>query len=65
MVFTLGVILAIFRNLDIDCGCFGTLHAQKVGLLKIIENLALIIFGILVFLYHPKNFISIEADKLK
>jgi uncharacterized membrane protein YphA (DoxX/SURF4 family) len=65
MVFTLGIILAIFRNLDIDCGCFGTLHAQKVGLLKVIENLALIIFSILVFLYHPKNFISIEADNLK
>ena len=61
-IFTIGVIAAVLRNLDIDCGCFGTLHAQKVGLLKIFENIVLISFGILVFLYHPKYFISIEVN---
>lgn len=61
-VFTIGVIAAIFRNLDIDCGCFGTLHAQKVGLLKVVENLVLIFIGILVFVFHPKYYISIEAN---
>lgn len=41
VVFTLGVISAIVRNLDIECGCQGTFDGQKVGMLKIIENTAL------------------------
>lgn len=46
-VFTLAVLSAVMRNLDIDCGCQGTFDGQKVGLLKIIENVSLIIVAIL------------------
>lgn len=46
-LFTLAVISAVLRNLDIDCGCQGTFDGQKVGLLKIIENVSLIIVSIL------------------
>jgi uncharacterized membrane protein YphA (DoxX/SURF4 family) len=46
-VFTLAVLSAVMRNLDIDCGCQGTFDGQKVGLLKIIENVSLIIVSIL------------------
>ena len=38
VVFTTAVIIAVARGLDIDCGCQGTFDGQKVGLLKIIEN---------------------------
>jgi len=46
IVFTLAVISAVIRGLDIDCGCFGhtadqIARAHRVGLQKIIENLAM------------------------
>ncbi|MBK7106745.1 MAG: DoxX family membrane protein [Ignavibacteriae bacterium] len=47
LVFTLAVISAVARNLDIDCGCQGTIDGQKVGMLKIVENISLLIVGIL------------------
>jgi putative oxidoreductase len=46
-IFTLGVLSAILRNLDIDCGCQGTSSGQKVGLLKILENISLLVVAIL------------------
>ena len=47
LVFTISIASAVLRNLDIDCGCQGTFDGQKVGMLKIIENTALIIVSIL------------------
>ena len=46
VVFTTAVIIAVARGLDIDCGCQGTFDGQKVGLLKIIENVSLIFYFI-------------------
>lgn len=45
-LFTLAVISAVIRNLNIDCGCSGTIDGQKVGFLKIIENVALFIVSL-------------------
>jgi putative oxidoreductase len=42
VVFTVAVILAVARGLDIECGCFGTADATRVGWTKIAENLGLI-----------------------
>jgi uncharacterized membrane protein YphA (DoxX/SURF4 family) len=42
VTFTLAVILAVLRGLDIDCGCFGTSDATRVGWTKVGQNLALI-----------------------
>ena len=39
VVFTLAVGLAVARGLDIECGCFGTSDATKVGGTKLVENL--------------------------
>jgi len=41
IVFTLAVGSAIARNLDIQCGCFGTADATHVGTRKLLENLAI------------------------
>lgn len=41
IVFTLAVGTALARGLDISCGCFDTQGGTKVGLGKILENLAL------------------------
>ena len=40
-VFTLAVSAAVARGLDIECGCFGTADASRVGGMKLLENLLL------------------------
>jgi len=57
LVFTFAVISAVLRNLDIDCGCQGTLDGQKVGMLKIIENISLFIVAILSIRF-PKQVLT-------
>ncbi len=47
LIFTISIASAVLRNLDIDCGCQGTFDGQKVGILKIIENAALMIVSLL------------------
>jgi putative oxidoreductase len=41
VVFTLAVTSALARNLNIDCGCFGTADASRIGWTKLLENIAL------------------------
>lgn len=62
-IFTTAVIIAIFRNLDIDCGCMGTSDGQKVGLLKVVENTLLIIFSILSFKYPFQKLTYIKLNR--
>jgi uncharacterized membrane protein YphA (DoxX/SURF4 family) len=45
VVFTITIIISLFRGLNIDCGCFGTTYGEQIGILKISENIILIIFG--------------------
>jgi uncharacterized membrane protein YphA (DoxX/SURF4 family) len=40
-VFTLAVASAMARNLDFECGCFGTADATRVGAKKLLENVVL------------------------
>ena len=55
LVFTVMILVAVLRGLDIDCGCFGTGDAQKVGLRKIIENLILIVVSFNLFKVSEKS----------
>ena len=55
LVFTLMVLVAVLRGLDIDCGCFGTGDAQQVGLRKIIENIILIVVSFNLFKVSNKS----------
>jgi len=41
-VFTGAVVQAMARGLNIDCGCYGTVGAQRVGWMKLAENLCLL-----------------------
>ncbi|MEQ1834297.1 MAG: MauE/DoxX family redox-associated membrane protein [Candidatus Eisenbacteria bacterium] len=41
-VLTLAVALATVRGLDIECGCFGTAGAWRVGPAKLAENVAIL-----------------------
>jgi len=44
-VFTVGVIVAMSRGLNFECGCFGTFDATRVGLGKVAQNLAMLALG--------------------
>jgi uncharacterized membrane protein YphA (DoxX/SURF4 family) len=48
IVFTIAIIISLFRGLNIDCGCFGTTYGEQIGILKISENIILIIFGFIL-----------------
>ena len=50
ILFIVLILIAIIRGLDIECGCFGTLDGQKIGLIKIIENSGLLLLGIYIYL---------------
>lgn len=55
VVFTVMVSIAVLRGLDIDCGCFGTKMGQRVGLLKISENLITIGIGYIVYKFNSNS----------
>jgi putative oxidoreductase len=42
MVFVVAVGAALARGLDIECGCFGTADATRVGAAKLLENVGLL-----------------------
>jgi putative oxidoreductase len=41
-LFVVVVAAAVVRGLDIECGCFGTADASRVGFAKLFENLGLL-----------------------
>jgi len=53
-LFIVAIAVSLFRGLNINCGCFGTVGGTKVGLLKIIENSILLFMGILVMIFDSK-----------
>ncbi|MDR3610600.1 MAG: MauE/DoxX family redox-associated membrane protein [Ignavibacteriaceae bacterium] len=48
IVFTIAIIISLFRGLNIDCGCFGTAYGSRIGILKISENIILILSGLIL-----------------
>ena len=62
MIFILAIGISIARNLNIDCGCFGTSGGTKVGFTKIGENIILLGLGVLLMLYNS-TFLSLEKPE--
>lgn len=54
IIFTVAVISAYTREINIDCGCQATLGSQKVGILKIVENISLMIVAFASFKLHAQ-----------
>lgn len=60
IVFATAILSAIFRGLDIDCGCFkNSVMAGKVGWSRFFEDILMIAMGLQVF-FFPNRFLSIE-----
>ena len=47
LAFTLGVLSAVARGLDFECGCFGTSDASRVGLQKLLANTGMLVVSVL------------------
>jgi uncharacterized membrane protein YphA (DoxX/SURF4 family) len=56
IVFIIAVGISLARGLDIDCGCFGTVDGSKVGLMKILENVGLLLLGLILIKFDSKYF---------
>jgi uncharacterized membrane protein YphA (DoxX/SURF4 family) len=44
--FTFGIVMAMARGLDFQCGCFGTADATRVGWAKLVENLGMLALAV-------------------
>jgi uncharacterized membrane protein YphA (DoxX/SURF4 family) len=62
IIFILAITISLFRGLDIDCGCFGTVDGAKVGIAKILENVGLLLLGIILIKFDSL-FLSLSGDK--
>jgi uncharacterized membrane protein YphA (DoxX/SURF4 family) len=60
-VFTIVITISLFRGLNIDCGCFGTTYGEQIGLLKVCENILLIIVG-LILVRWSSNYAALAQD---
>jgi uncharacterized membrane protein YphA (DoxX/SURF4 family) len=58
IIFIIAIIISLFRGLDINCGCFGTVDGAKVGLQKILENIGLLILGFILIKFDS-DFLSL------
>lgn len=51
IMFTLLVVIAMIKGLDIECGCYGE-SSSKVGLTKLVENILIIIGCSILYSYY-------------
>jgi uncharacterized membrane protein YphA (DoxX/SURF4 family) len=61
IVFTIAIIISLFRGLNIDCGCFGTIYGSRIGLLKVSENIFQIICGFILIRWGS-SFLALTPD---
>ena len=54
LVFTIAIVISLFRGLSIDCGCFG--KGTQIGLYKLGENTLMIIGTILLMIFGSDLF---------
>lgn len=58
-IFTIAIIISLFRGLSIDCGCFG--KGTPIGLLKLGENLLMIV-GLLILIVYDSEYLKLKSD---
>jgi|SRR4030066_500297 uncharacterized membrane protein YphA (DoxX/SURF4 family) len=54
VVFIIAIGISMARGLNIDCGCFGTVGGTKIGIQKILENIGLLVIGLILIKYDSK-----------
>ncbi len=56
IIFIAAIFISLLRGLDIDCGCYGTVDGSKVGLIKILENVGLLLLGLILLKFGSTKF---------
>jgi putative oxidoreductase len=60
LLFTVAIVISLFRGLSIDCGCFG--KGTQIGLFKLGENLLMIVGSLLLTVFGSNFFILKSKD---
>lgn len=60
LVFTIAIVLSLFRGLSIDCGCFG--KGTQIGLYKLGEN-TLMIIGTFLLMIFGSDLLKLKTEK--
>lgn len=60
LLFTIAIVISLFRGLSIDCGCFG--KGTQIGLFKLGENLLMIVGSLLLTVFGSNFFILKSKD---
>lgn len=63
IIFTIAIFIALVRGLDIECGCFGTLMAEQIGMQKILENVFLILISVIIGMSKESKY-SLKTELL-
>jgi len=63
-LFVFVVAAAVARGLDIECGCFGTADASRVGTAKLIENVGLLALALVASLKPVERQASLQEREL-
>lgn len=59
IVFTIAIVISLFRGLDIDCGCFG--KGTQIGIKKLAENILMIIAGLSLTAFGS-NYFKLKSE---
>jgi len=63
-LFVFVVAAALARGLDIECGCFGTADASRVGTTKLLENVGLTALALIASLRPAERVAAAEKSQL-
>jgi uncharacterized membrane protein YphA (DoxX/SURF4 family) len=55
-MFILVIVIALVKNLQIDCGCFGSSHATPIGWQKVLEDVGLLLLAIQLYVFPISAF---------
>ena len=58
LIFILGIGTALIRDLNIDCGCFGSVHYTPIGWQKLLEDTGLFLLALHLY-YFPKSAMAV------
>lgn len=62
IVFIVAIGISLARGLNIDCGCFGTANGDQIGLIKLLQNIGLLVIGITLIIYNS-TFLSMNKTQ--
>ncbi|MCG6912395.1 DoxX family membrane protein [bacterium BMS3Abin03] len=63
IIFIIAISISLIRGLNIDCGCFGTVSGTKIGVNKIIEDLVLLLLGVILIKFDSEFLSLVKKSK--